>query len=321
MKAAILESKDGQFKITNLNKPTPSSGEVLVKVESTTINPSDLLMAGGAFGPVNYPTQLGLEGFGTVVEAADEAGQKLINKKVSFWSVKTHSWAEYATVPISDLMVLDDNYSPELGANSYLNPITCIGLMDKVIEGGHKGVIISAAASHCGKILLSLAKEKGINSIAVVRRDDQREYIAPYGPTVVINSSDNDFDEQVQKHSTELNATILLDCINGSFTARVLKNMPPASTALLYGFLSGESVIPIDAGSFVLKGQKLGAFFITAYVAGWSEEKRNAVHEEARQFNKSFVSKPTSVLKLDDLSEALNKYKNTASQGKVVILI
>jgi NADPH:quinone reductase-like Zn-dependent oxidoreductase len=321
MKAAILTQKNGEFKITELPIPKPGAGEVLVKLESTTINPSDLLVSSGAFGPVQYPTPLGLEGFGTVTEAGDEAGQKLISKKVSFWSLKSHSWAQYTTVPISDLIVLEDSYPAELGANSYLNPITCLGLLERVQQGGHKAVIISAAASHCGKLLLHLCNEAGLKTIAIVRRDDMRDHIQAYNPTVVLNSSDNEFDEQVQKHSTELNATILIDCVNGSFTARVLKNMPPGGTAVIYGFLSGEGTIPIDSGSFVMKGQTLSTFFITAYVAGWSDEKRVAVHEKAREFMKRFEAKSHAVLRLDDISEAVKIYTESASKGKIVILI
>jgi len=321
MKAVVIPEKDGEFTLVDLPVPSPKEDEILIKIESTTINPSDILLSIGAFGELKYPAQIGLEGFGTVVKSGGPKGENFVGKKVSFWSLNTRSWAEYATVPVIDSMIMDEKTKPENGSNAYLNPLTCMGLMQKVLDGKHKAAIISAASSHCGKILLQLCKEHGLKTIAVVRRDDQIEHIKPYGPDVVLNSNDSDFDAKLQTITQELNATCLIDCINGSFTARVLKAMPMFSHAYLYGLLSGESTIPIDAMGFFVRGQLLGSFFISNYVSNLSDQEREQVHRKVQSFISHFESPPSKVLNLKDIKEAVEYYKSNASKGKVVLLV
>ncbi len=48
-------------------KPTIKDGQLLVKLEGTTINPSDRLSIAGAYFPFPLPSAVGLEGAGHVV--------------------------------------------------------------------------------------------------------------------------------------------------------------------------------------------------------------------------------------------------------------
>lgn len=63
----------------------------------------------------------------------------------------------------------------EQGCTAILNPLSCIGLRDTTIAHGARGVIITAAYSQLGKMLIQAFYEKGIRVIAVVRKDSQKE--------------------------------------------------------------------------------------------------------------------------------------------------
>ena len=63
-------------------------GEVLVKVQSAVINPSDQYMSVGRYGVKKLfpkpPVGVGFEGSGIVVEAHESVGDDMIGKKVAF---------------------------------------------------------------------------------------------------------------------------------------------------------------------------------------------------------------------------------------------
>ena len=83
-------------------KPTPQEGQLLIKVEGSTVNPSDRLRVEGSYFPVALPATMGLEGTGRVVEANGENIQTWVGKRVCFTQAGSGSWGEFAvSVPNS----------------------------------------------------------------------------------------------------------------------------------------------------------------------------------------------------------------------------
>ena len=77
-------------------KPTPNDGQLLIKVQASTVNPSDRGRLSGGYFPVPLPATMGLEGTGHVVEANGADLQAWVGKRVSFLQEGTGSWGEYA---------------------------------------------------------------------------------------------------------------------------------------------------------------------------------------------------------------------------------
>jgi NADPH:quinone reductase-like Zn-dependent oxidoreductase len=70
MKAIVLKENGSVPELIELPIPTPDTGEVLVKMHSSPINPSDLAFLSGDYGiKKELPVVPGLEGSGNVVEA------------------------------------------------------------------------------------------------------------------------------------------------------------------------------------------------------------------------------------------------------------
>ena len=70
----------------------PQPGQLLVKVDASTINPSDRLRIQGVYFPVSLPATMGLEATGHVVEAKGEDFQNWIGKRISFIQEGSGSW-------------------------------------------------------------------------------------------------------------------------------------------------------------------------------------------------------------------------------------
>lgn len=81
--------------------PELLENEVLVKMEYSTVNPSDYYLAMGGYPGTFPPVSLGIEGSGTVTQAgSSEYAQSLINTRVAVRG--RGSWGEY--------MKLDSDY-------------------------------------------------------------------------------------------------------------------------------------------------------------------------------------------------------------------
>ena len=226
--------------------PAPSSLEVLVKMEAAPINPSDLnLMFGavkldkGTFTPgkivapmaqealhglrgrIGHPQRPGGEGAGTVIAAGEAPeAQALIGKRVS--GVPGGAFSEYRMANAKAVLPLPDDLPIELGAASFVNPMTAIGFVETVKQAGRNSFIHTAASSNLGQMLVKLCAEEGITLINVVRKPEQVELLKGLGEKYVLNSTDADFETQLIDAIDATGARIAFDAIGGGRMAGFL---------------------------------------------------------------------------------------------------
>jgi NADPH:quinone reductase-like Zn-dependent oxidoreductase len=160
--------------------PKPGADQVLVKVHSCPINVSDVIFMSGNWGvPTVFPFTPGWEGSGEVTEAGSgDHAKSLVGKRVAFKKAgeKTFPWtiggafAEYAIADIKSVVPLPDDMTFEEGASSFVNPMTALGLIQRMKEIKAKAIIISAAASQLGRMLIKLCDKEGLVPICTVRR-------------------------------------------------------------------------------------------------------------------------------------------------------
>lgn len=82
MKAMVLVGADKSLEYKEVDKPALGPGEVLVQVKAAALNRRDYWISIGKYAGIKYPTILGSDGAGVVVEVADDAGQEWIGKEV-----------------------------------------------------------------------------------------------------------------------------------------------------------------------------------------------------------------------------------------------
>src|SRR5499433_4628359 len=74
MQAAVLEQHGAPFRLSSVPRPTPGSGQVLVRIAASAVNPLDIKIRTGAAAHARHPLPaiLGLDLAGTI-EATGEA--------------------------------------------------------------------------------------------------------------------------------------------------------------------------------------------------------------------------------------------------------
>lgn len=192
-------------------KPVPKEGEVLIKVEASTINPIDNMFIRGHYAKKPLPFTAGSEGVGRVEEANGATLQDVIGKRVCFMA-NSGSWAEYATA--SHFYVIDDDVPVASAASGIVNPLTVLGIIHTVKTKKHTGIIHTAAASSLGRQLVRICKTENIPLLNIVRRNEQAELLHADGAEHVIVTV-GDWQPAYKELIRKLKLNALFDALGG----------------------------------------------------------------------------------------------------------
>jgi NADPH2:quinone reductase len=254
-----------QLSLEEVPVPTPADNEVLVRVEASPINPSDLglLVAGadmatatvagtperpivtaslgeGALAAlsarVDKPLPVGNEGAGTVVAAGSSAAaQALLGRTVGIAGGAMYT--QYRVVDASACLVLPEGATARDGASSFVNPLTALGIVETMRREGHSALVHTAAASNLGQMLVKLCSKDGIPLVNIVRKADQEELLRSLGAVHVCNSTSPSFSTDLVEALKATSATLAFDATGGgALPNQILSGMEEAanSTAAEY---------------------------------------------------------------------------------------
>jgi NADPH:quinone reductase len=334
MKAILLEDYNsnliralGKMKLThNLPVQQPGDEEVLVRVESSPVNPSDIAFIRGGYKIVKpLPVVPGFEGTGTIIAKGLNVCGDIIGKRVSFFNQQNNSgaWAEYAVVNAHDTILLEYDLPVEQAACLFVNPFTAYALVEHVLENQHQAIILSAANGQVGEFIRYFAGKHGIAVINLVRKQEHIELLAKNGVKNVLNISDGLFQAHLSKLVGELNVTAAIDAVGGELTGKLINIMPDGSEVLLYGGLSGAPIGGIDPIEIIFNNKVLSGF----YLSSWRDEK---TPEELKNISKYIQSlffkgeiktKINRIFPVESFYEAIRLYISAMSSGKVLLKI
>jgi NADPH:quinone reductase-like Zn-dependent oxidoreductase len=254
-----LIKKGGELEISLLEVPTPepSADEVVVRVEASPINPSDLgLLVGAAdvttakaagskdapvitarvpetamramAGRLDESMPVGNEGAGVVIRTgSSEAAKALMGKTVSM--IGGAMYSQYRTIKASDCMALPMGTTATEGASWFVNPVTALGMTETMRREGHKALVHTAAASNLGQMLNKICIKDGIALVNIVRSTQQAEILRKIGAKYVVDSSAPTFMNDLTNALAETGATIAFDAIGGGKLAgQILTGMEAA---------------------------------------------------------------------------------------------
>lgn len=262
-----LVTKDGELQLSLTHVPVgePGADEVLVRVEGTPINPSDLgLLIGpadvkaarvsgkGAEAVVSAPVPpqfmrmisarvgqsmpVGNEGAGVVVKAGSSAAaQALLGKTVAM--IGGAMYAQYRTIKAGEILQLRPGTTAAEGASCFVNPLTALGMVETMRREGHKALVHTAAASNLGQMLNKICLADGVGLINIVRSAEQEKILRGIGAKIVLDSQAPGFMEALTKALVETGATLAFDAIGGGkLASQILTGMEIAASQTGAGY-------------------------------------------------------------------------------------
>jgi NADPH2:quinone reductase len=240
LRSLIKSSGELEVSLARVDIPDPAADEVLVRVEATPLNPSDLgLLLGAAdlstakagdgpkltasvpqhlmramAGRVDQSLPVGNEGAGTVVAAgSDPAAQSLLGKRVA--GIGGAMYAQYRNFRAADVLPLPPGASAADGASCFVNPLTALGMVATMRSEGHTALVHTAAASNLGQMLQKICLADGVSLVNIVRNAEQAKILKDIGATHVLDSTSPSFVGDLTDALAETGATLAFDAIGG----------------------------------------------------------------------------------------------------------
>ncbi len=235
----------GQLRLTiaDVSQPELAAHEVLIRVEATPINPSDL---GLLLGPVDISTlrregdatvgdvpaahmagmaarvgeamPVGNECGGVVVAAGSSpAAQVLMGRVVG--AIGGAMYGEFRAVPAQTCLAMPDGVTPAQAASPFVNPLTALSMVENMRLDGHAALVHTAAASNLGQMLVKICLADGVGLVNIVRRPEQVALLRSIGAEHVCDSSSPTFGDDLVAALTATGATLAFDAIGGGTLA------------------------------------------------------------------------------------------------------
>ncbi len=266
LRTEVSDTGQLTLRLQEVQFPAPGEDEVLVKVEASPINPSDL---GLLFGPADLtqatfsgtaelpevtaqvPESLlrqisaradqslpaGNEGAGQVIAAgSSDAAQSLLGKTVAI--LGGAMYAQYRVLKANQCLLMNEGVSARQGASCFVNPLTALGMVATMREEGHSALLHTAAASNLGQMLVKICLKDQVPLVNVVRKAENVELLKSLGAQHVLNSSDDDFMESLIAVLTQTNATIGFDATGGGKLGGLILTAMEAAQAAKMGEFS-----------------------------------------------------------------------------------
>ena len=261
LRSLVTDNGTLELSLHEVAVPTPAQDEVVVRVEASPINPSDLgllipsaadmssaTVAGTADRPVvtaplrdgalagmaarvGISLPVGNEGAGTVVAAGESAqAQALLGKTVGI--AGGAMYAQYRVVKAEACLVLPEGASAKEGASSFVNPLTALGMLETMRREGHSALVHTAAASNLGQMLVKACLADGVPLVNIVRKAEQEEILRGLGAVHVCNSSAPSFETDLVEALKATSATLAFDATGGgTLASQILNGMERAANA------------------------------------------------------------------------------------------
>jgi NADPH2:quinone reductase len=249
MKAVRIHAFGGPEVVTyeDAPKPTPKENEVLFKVTSTCINYADVQWRLGNYVDRTLPATLGREAAGVIESVGPGVTALNVGQRIMARAVGGN--AEYAIAQVENAFPCPDGVDMAQAGGMPVIFLTAYHLLRsmKPLQAGDT-VLVQAAASGVGTVLIQLCKQWGFRSLATASTDAKLELARELGADATINYAMHDFEAEVMRLTDGAGVNLALDAVGGEVTEKSMRCLARFGCLVNYGNASNTpAALPLSA--------------------------------------------------------------------------
>src|SRR5512139_2401560 len=297
----------------------PAADEVVFDVLAFPINPADMGFCRGSYRlKPPLPATPGAECVGRV--AAVGSAVTHVRKGDLVINLQRENWAQRRKVKGDDAIPLPAGIDLRQAAMVRINPPTAqLMLSDFVDLKPGDWVIQNVANSAVGRLVIVLAKQRGLRTVNVVRRPELVDELKALGADMVIVDGD-DLGQRVAEATGDARIMLGVEAIGGAATGRLADCIATDGTLVHYGSMSGEDPA-VGRSNFIYRGIRLTGFMLGRFLSRRSPEKIREIYDDlAGQVMAGKLSAPVdTVYPIEKIKEALAHADKGGRNGKILV--
>jgi mitochondrial enoyl-[acyl-carrier protein] reductase / trans-2-enoyl-CoA reductase len=297
----------------------PGAGEVVFDVLAFPINPADISFCRGTYRlKPTLPATPGAECIGRVTTVGP--GVSYVSPGDLVINLQRENWAQQRRVRADDVIRVPPGIDIRQGAMLRINPATALLLLSDIVElKPGDWVIQNVANSAVGRLVITLARARGLRTMNVVRRDSLFPTLTALGADgSVVDGAD--IADQVKAQTSGAPIRLALDAVSGRATARLSSCLADGGVVCNYGSMSGEDPV-MPRGALTSGGQKLVGFILGRALAPRSLEQVRAIYADlGRQVLEGALSAPVEKsYPIEDIKAAVAHAQRGERSGKILV--
>ena len=297
----------------------PAADEVVFDVLAFPINPADMSFCRGGYRlKPPLPATPGAECVGRVTAVGADVrhvgpGDLVIN-------LQRENWTQRRKVKGDDAIPLPAGIDLRQAAMVRINPPTALLMLTDFVDlAAGEWVIQNVANSAVGRLVVVLARQRGLRTVNVVRRPQLVEELEALGGDLVLVDGE-DLAQRVAKATGEARIRLGLEAIGGAETGRIADCLATDGTLVHYGSMSGIDP-QVGRSNFVYRGVKLTGFMLGRFMTRRTPQEIRAIYADiAKQVMAGTLSAPVdTVYPIERIKEALAHADKGGRNGKILV--
>jgi NADPH2:quinone reductase len=321
MRAAYYDKNGSARDVLSLGEidtPKPGPGEVLVRLKTSGVNPSDVKSREGRTRKIAFPRVIPhSDGAGDIEAVGDGVSKSRVGERVWTWNGQWKrafgTCADYIVLPAALAVKMPDHVSYEAGACLGIPAMTAYHAV--AVAGTAKTVLVSGGAGGVGHYAIQFAKARGQTVITTVSSEAKAKIARDAGADHTIDYKRENVGERVMAITNKAGVDAVIE-MDFSGNAKLMPSiLHPRSKVVVYGNASGEATIPTQF--FLTNAITIQYIFVYELTQAERDEAVSAINRMLE--NETLFNNVALTLPLKDIVAAHEAVEQGKALGNVVV--
>ena len=306
------------LKLEDVSDPRPpQSGEVLIRVNASGVNPYDTYMRSGSYGSGNpaLPFTPGSDAAGTV-ELAGADVDLMQGQRVYTAGTLTGAYAELTLCKRSQVHPLPDRVSYAQGAGIYVPYVTAYRALFQLAHSRpDETLLVHGASGGVGLAAIQLARAAGMTIIGTAGTDEGLQLVKNQGAHQAVNHRSADYQKHILDFTNGTGVDVILEVLANVNLAQDLKLLAYHGRVVVVGSRGNVEINPRD---IMTREAAVFGVFLWKVPPAEASEIQSALQSGLE--NGTLRPVIASELPLGSAPEAHRRIMEPGARGKIVLI-
>ena len=181
-------------------------------------------------------------------------------------------------------------------------------------------ILQSAANSAVGEYIIQLAKQRGLKSVNLVRRESLVPELKTLGADIVLVDGP-DLGERITAATGGASISLAIDAVGGETFSRMVECLASGGTIVAYGSLTKQPPL-LNSIAIIFNDVRVRGFWLSKWFGTASPAEKQAAYGQVIQLVASgaLKAKIDSRFSLDEIAQAVTRAAEDGRAGKVLLI-